>query len=203
MAVDFGDYAKLAYWTPEEAVAILHGKEEYELSVSDAGNWREHQSYEKTLKLTLRAIEAKQLPVHLTPGGYTVTPVDFLAWARKIGLYIPPDLLAHVNLPSQIDSEQEFKRLRRELEIKDQKISDLSKRNEQRWPWGPHETVLLKRLADAATRYWKNYDPSDPTTAPTNKEVSDWLQSQNVANRVAEVMAQILRADGLRPGPRK
>lgn len=72
------------------------------------------------------------------------------------------------------------------------------------WPWGTHETKLLQALARAADKFWKRYDPSDPTTAPTNETVSEWLQSQEgVASRTAEIMAQILRADGLRPGPRK
>ena len=73
-----------------------------------------------------------------------------------------------------------------------------------RWPWGDHETELLRNLAAAAKRFWSNYDPTDPSTAPTNKQVSDWLvESQGVAPRTAEIIAEILRADGMRPGPRK
>lgn len=71
------------------------------------------------------------------------------------------------------------------------------------WPWGRHETELLRKLAAAADRFWKNYDPSDPTTAPTNQQVIDWLKDQDVSVRNAEVIATILRADGLSTGPRK
>lgn len=71
------------------------------------------------------------------------------------------------------------------------------------WPWGGYETDLLRKLAMAVDRFWKRYDPGDPTTAPTNKEVAEWLASQGVATRTAEVMATILRADGLPTGPRK
>lgn len=71
------------------------------------------------------------------------------------------------------------------------------------WPWGRHETALLQKLAAAAHRFWKNYDPSDTTTAPTNQQVIDWLKGQGVAERTAEVMATILRADGLPTGPRR
>ena len=71
------------------------------------------------------------------------------------------------------------------------------------WPWGRHETNLLRKLAYAADKWWKNYDPTDPTTAPTNEQVAEWLKSENVAARTAEVMATILRADGLSTGPRK
>lgn len=71
------------------------------------------------------------------------------------------------------------------------------------WPWGRHETDLLRKLAEAAHKFWNNYDPSDPTTAPTNKQVIDWLTAQGISGRTAEVMATILRADGLPTGPRK
>jgi hypothetical protein len=71
------------------------------------------------------------------------------------------------------------------------------------WPWGRHETDLLRKLAVAAQRFWSNYDPSDPSTAPTNQQVTDWLKGQGVSERTAEIMATILRADGLPTGPRK
>jgi len=72
----------------------------------------------------------------------------------------------------------------------------------KRWPWGDYETKLLSKLAEAVGRYWLAYNPADPSTANTNETVSAWLCEQGVAKRVAEVMAQIIRADGLRTGPR-
>ena len=72
-----------------------------------------------------------------------------------------------------------------------------------RWPWGTHETKLLCELAAAATHWWVNYDPLDNTTAPTNEDVSQWLQRRGVVgNAMANKMATMLRADGLRTGPR-
>lgn len=71
------------------------------------------------------------------------------------------------------------------------------------WPWGRHETDLLRKLAAAADKFWKNYDPGEPSTAPTNQDVAGWLMKQGVAERNAKVMASILRPDGLPTGPRK
>ena len=71
------------------------------------------------------------------------------------------------------------------------------------WPWGRHETELLRKLARAADLFWKQYDPTEPSSAPTNEQVIKWLVDQKVAKRTAEVMATILRADGLPTGPRK
>jgi hypothetical protein len=71
------------------------------------------------------------------------------------------------------------------------------------WPWGRHETDLLRKLAEATHKFWGNYDPRDNSTAPTNQQVSDWLKSQGVADRTAEVIATIIRVEGLPTGPRK
>lgn len=73
----------------------------------------------------------------------------------------------------------------------------------QAWPWGSHRTKLLSHLEAAARRFWVNFDPSDSSTAPTNEQVSSWLQTNGVSQRNADVMATILRADGLPTGPRK
>ncbi len=70
------------------------------------------------------------------------------------------------------------------------------------WPWGQYDTQLLRILAKAVDKFWKNYDPADPTTAPTNDTVTAWLKQEGVATRTAEVMASIMRADDLRTGPR-
>jgi len=77
-----------------------------------------------------------------------------------------------------------------------------SESNAGPWPWGTHETTLLSKLAAAADKWWKNYDPGDRTTAPTNSQVTAWLKEQGVADRTASIMATILRADGLPSGPR-
>ncbi len=81
-------------------------------------------------------------------------------------------------------------------------LSD-DKTQAMKWPWGDYETNLLRHLAAAADRFWKNYDPTDKTTAPTNQQVIDWLKDRGVADRNAEIMAKILRADDVPPGPRR
>ena len=76
--------------------------------------------------------------------------------------------------------------------------------NEPRWPWGSHHTAYLGHLEAAARKWWNLYDPSDPTTAPTNEIVSDWLQSERkLSKEKAKAIASMLRPDGLPTGPRK
>lgn len=72
------------------------------------------------------------------------------------------------------------------------------------WPWGNHHTKHLGYLEAAARRFWTNYDPSDPTTACTNEEIADWLTANHaISKNMAEAIASMLRADGLKTGPRK
>jgi hypothetical protein len=72
-----------------------------------------------------------------------------------------------------------------------------------KWPWGDHETRLLRDLAAAAREWWSTYDPEKPGTAPTNDEVMRWLITERgVADRNAKVIATMLRADDLKDGRR-
>jgi hypothetical protein len=70
------------------------------------------------------------------------------------------------------------------------------------WPWGSYQTKGLQVLALATDRFWKNYDPSDSSTAPKSEDVIAWLEVNGIARRKAEIMASLLRADDLAPGPR-
>lgn len=72
-------------------------------------------------------------------------------------------------------------------------------------PWPKHETEKLRALRTAAVRFWSNYDPNDPTTAPKNEAVIEWLETEYkglISSTLANYMATILRADGLKTGPR-
>lgn len=71
------------------------------------------------------------------------------------------------------------------------------------WPWGDHSTKALEHLEAAAKRFWTGYDPTDPATAKTNQVIVNWLiEERNVTGKMAESIATLLRADGLRTGPR-
>ena len=79
-----------------------------------------------------------------------------------------------------------------------------NKNNSTKWPWGEYETKLLQHLEAAANRFWVNYDPTDPSTAPVNQDVSTWLQDHRALSKsMADSIATILRVDGLKTGPRK
>ena len=75
-----------------------------------------------------------------------------------------------------------------------------------RWPWGDRATELLDHMAVAAD-LWREYTPETPAIAPTNDDVVEFLTKRKwgkkpFPKRVAQVMAQILRDDQLKSGPR-
>lgn len=106
---------------------------------------------------------------------------DFFGWAIDIGWTLPPELLA------------------------------IASRDEQpapgsRWPWGAHHTQLLGHLEAAAIRFWgaDYYDPADKGTAPQNKDIEKWLETEREldSDAMRKAIATILRLDGLPTGPR-
>ena len=73
-----------------------------------------------------------------------------------------------------------------------------------RWPWGNHHTEALGHLEAAGLRFWQWFDPTDPTTAPTNETVAEWLISEHgLTKDRARSIASLLRADGLPHGLRR
>jgi hypothetical protein len=71
-----------------------------------------------------------------------------------------------------------------------------------KWPWGDHDTPALGHLAAAAKQFWSTYEPG--ARASTNSEVVKWLVEQrHVTPRLAKSIATILRAENLKPGPRR
>lgn len=70
-----------------------------------------------------------------------------------------------------------------------------------RWPL--HDTRMLTAMRQAAWKFWANFNPQETDTASTNATVVEWLKSQHgISTSTAECMATILRADGLKSGPR-
>jgi hypothetical protein len=175
---DFNKWALRDTWHITEGAMLILGFEPYEIKTDW---WPPPDPPPRFLDICDTARRSRGV----TLKGDEVSPPDFLAWARKKEYRVPRKLEEAVN------------RFHPKAEGRPQGATAGPK-----WPWGSHETELLRHLAAAADRWWKNYDPSNPTTAPKNQEVIDWLKKQGVAERNAQVMATILRADNLPTGPR-
>lgn len=115
----------------------------------------------------------------------------YAAWAESMG--------AGHELPPQFPKS--------DVQHKDKQVSKIEPGN-CKWPWGSHDTKLLRLFAEVG-QFWKpeseggNYDPADPTTAPTNAQIEEWLKERGVSIKAREVMATMLRADNMPSGPRR
>jgi hypothetical protein len=191
------NYARLAMWVTTEDPEGIPNPEEHAAELAAYRNERVTK-WERRVTVAVNHVRAGTLPVveniayfgRFVPHGelshaekIVVRVSAFVAWADGMGWELPPEFPR----PGQDPVGRER----------------LTHGGCPKWPWGDYETPLLRKLAAAVERFWKLYDPDDPTTAPTNQQVVEWLKEQGVSERTAEVIATILRADGLPPGPRK
>lgn len=205
-SADLGYFAKLATWSLEEAVALSLGKDprvvsrqamESGPSMSEVWSYAPFPlKYSKRSEIVRRAMLAHTLDD-------PTRPAAFLTWARIMDMSVPDELETEVAKRTPIaDLQKELEAAKARVVELERELAEANNAAAHQWPWGTYETSLLRHLAAAGRRYWVNYDPADPSSAETNTTVSAWLEDQGVSKRAAEVMAQILRADGIKPGPR-
>lgn len=158
------------------------------------------EKWERRVHEALNHVAAGTLPIVRTAaplGGhdpYEAIPDD----AEKIVVKVADFVAWATALPAPWELPEEMKRMGPYPEAEEGVYDGSAK-----WPWGSHETELLRKLAAAVSQFWTLYDPADKATAPTNQQVSEWLQKQGVSKPTSDVMATILRADGLPTGRRK
>ncbi len=208
----FGFWARSPYWSLEEGVLLWWGMDpeiaRWVNISSMVGAPGAPKSFVHRYELARRAVSMRQL-------GEMNPPNVFIAWAKHRKLPFPKELEVQVAQFGAIeDWRGAYEQAHADLEAAGERIAVLEREladakdiAAHRWPWGTYETDLLRKLHAAVERYWVKYDAGDPSTASNSDDVVDWLRSQKVggkpiAQRVSEVIAQVIRADGLRTGPR-
>jgi hypothetical protein len=198
-------WGKMALWTLDEAIALSLGKNPNAVNWSSVNgdgdryiiealrNSPFRGEYARRRELANRAEAAHELRD-------PIKPEAFLTWSLHMFDSTPPELLEQVRATGKYVAD---------LEALTRRVSELQAQVSAgnvvpgKWPWGQYETEYLRTLAEAAERFWVRYDPDDPSSASTSQTVVSWLQKEHgVPQRVAEIMAQILRPAGLRRGPR-
>lgn len=185
---DFKRWANEGTWNARQAVCLFSGIEpgsfygEYTLDESIRAKYFGVKAF----------VRAEFKGVHWN--AIALPPSEWIAWAREAELEADSDVVDFIEKVFPLSSASD----------PGESLSDTpTESGEIRWPWGMHDTALLRHLAAAAEKFWTLYDPTDPTTAPTSETVAAWLVRRKVSLRVAECIAQILRADGLKTGPRR
>ena len=92
---DFEHWSKASYWTLDEAVALIHGKDPKAVTweqIKDFSCWPLSpfiEKYKNNYDLVIRAKNFNQLKDRTPPG-------KFLSWAQRSGFEIPEELLSLV-----------------------------------------------------------------------------------------------------------
>jgi hypothetical protein len=85
----FDHWLKLSYWTPEEAVSLLFGKEPMRVNSESLGQLDSSLSfvnnYQRMLDQIVRAIEVGLMPEQ-------ITPESLVRWAAQTGIEVPDEL---------------------------------------------------------------------------------------------------------------
>jgi len=192
----------VAVW---EAVALsldIDPEKVVRTSSAEAGfaAFRESLEFEERLFVTVRHLGVNRRLSIVSQGTQdppldaTIDLKEFVAWAPAIRWRLPAALVTFFgdDDPGYVPTYDPYWDSER-----------ASRTASSGWPWGEYDTHLLRLLAATVRKFWSLYDPGDPSTAPTNRMVVEWLMTQDVPERTAEAMATILRADGLPTGRRK
>lgn len=198
---DYAHWARMPFWSWEEGLALTLGRNPKALDRKKMLECVQVspfvRKYEAQREVVQRAVTARLI-------GSTSYPNDFLSWAMTGLAEVPAELVEAVSNRGRIETIDSLRAERDGLREELQAVRAVAAaRPADGWPWGGHHTRALGLLRGAAEKFWINYDPTDPSTAPTNAQVKAWLVEQGASDRIAENMASILRADGLPPGPRK
>jgi len=78
-----------------------------------------------------------------------------------------------------------------------------------RWPWGDYETKPLQVMAEAVYQLWSTFDPEQPETAPTQRDVTKFIAKRLSEvgyvnpDAIANAMATIIRHEKAPQGRRR
>ena len=174
---DIEHYAKLRYWNIDEGIALTHGKSPEHAKWEWIKSCRNVSTFAKTFE---RAKEIADRAVAIKELGQTNLPGFFIAWAKRMNFPVSLELENEVTKYGPIvDWRGHCETLSAGVNLLTEKVRALESAHAATptlaLPWGTHDTELLRHLVSAAEKFWKNYDPTDHTTAKTNKVVSEWL----------------------------
>jgi hypothetical protein len=161
---DFAYWAKMPHWTLDEALALVFGKD------PDVGTWKRVdvrdfpfvREYRRVKKLALRAKDLWQ------PGN-RVLPSSFLAWAKRNGIEVPPELAREVESQGVLiaDWKDLYDKLKAQF---DEYVATSEKRlatkNEQIAELTQERDTLSKRAAELEPRAWEGFDEDSEIYSP-------------------------------------
>ena len=166
---DFVYWSKIPRWTLEEATALSFGKAP-EFVNSDKVEAYHGQSsfaddYSKRLSLLLRAQEAEELPV-------SISPAEFISWAEQTGIALPEDLVDAVRASAgRIEDRRSLAAERDELREEVKRLKGEAVREK---PLSTRERETLLKIILGIARGGYGYNPTEGRS-PIPKQIADDL----------------------------
>jgi hypothetical protein len=171
---DFVYWSKIPRWTLEEATALSFGKAPQVVNSDTVEAYHGQPSfaddYSKRLSLLLRAQEAEELPV-------SISPAEFIAWAERTGIALPQDLVDAVRATvGRIEDRRSLAAERDELREKVKRLEEEAAK-EKPLSTRERETYQKMILGMAIKKY--RYKP---TRSRSNKprEIADDLDDLQI-----------------------
>jgi hypothetical protein len=210
---DFEHWSKAAYWSIDEGLALIMGRTP---EVVTPANILPHvevspfaKTYAQNRDLALRASKAGLLKNPCPPG-------IFLAWAKRSITDIPAELIERVEAQGVViaDWQDLYEKLKTQVAEKDatiaalsyecdalrEKVAGLEAAKDTELFAGGYRTELMQAMERAINKFWRDYDPSDPDTAPRQDEIIAWLRKVAGSEQAAKAIDLVIRHDSRKIG---
>jgi hypothetical protein len=193
---DFVYWSKMPRWTLEEATALSFGKApefvNWDKVKANHGQSSFADDYSKRRSLLLRAQEADELPVLISPG-------EFIAWAERTGIALPQDLVDAVRASTgRIEDRRSLVSERDELREEVKRLKEEAARNK---PLLTRERETYHKLTLGLAIIAYRYNPAAGRSNTPQEIANDLanLQIEVSDDTVRKKLSDAYNAIGLQP----
>ena len=213
-------FPDLRHWKPvmeftvEQAALLLAGIDPFDIETVKAAKESSHPRWKNARAHSIAIVSAIRQGL-ISPaicrgwqedwnnGPYLVTIKHS---DRSIDICIQSTIITRASLESWIESERvQYATPKRKAAPESIKSTPLPVTIEVipeplALPYYGHKSEGLEFVDEAIRQLWSTYDEEDPSTAPTQKEVIDYLRSKGAGANMADAVNLILRPANLRRG---
>jgi hypothetical protein len=193
---DFDHWSRMARWTLEEATALSFGKApefvNWDKVKANHGQSSFADDYSNRRSLLLRAQEAKELPV-------LISPAEFISWAEQTGVALSQELVDAVRASAgRIEDRRSLAAERDELREEVKRLKEEAARNK---PLSTRERETYHKLTLGMARGGYGYNPTEGRS-PIPKQIADDLATFGISvsdDTVRQKLKDALDTIGLEP----
>ncbi|MBN6362587.1 hypothetical protein KYI77_11770 [Providencia rettgeri] len=216
--IEIEDYPNVDHWrtvqefTIEQASLLLAGIDPMDLTINEARNkgharWKNALGYARGMETSIRR---GILTAVVCYGEKTIDA----PWDVEIVIIRPTDRTYPISIHHTIITRESLydwakkERVRFFAPIREKEPSVITVINSDELiveeshikllPTFNHKSDGLELVEEAITELWSNYDEKNPDTAPTKKQVIDYLRKRGASINMAEAIDLILRPFDLR-----